>query len=255
MNEVKNTSDRQASERKRAGEARSLVSVSVANTIIRRSAKPTSNPPERTPPVRGGVSEGTRARGPASQPRTHVGARTAEAASDQRPNLDIDEVLDHAMKLDRKQAKQLLDQLALRMQMTDKSLHNRDLEAWVSCVHNELNRELGAENSYGIMQVRKALGEPECWRPVEAFMAAAGMESRTSAERRAMYMLLAELLIEHTRYETRRMKFGLVLSSVARYVVDLVAIFDDAFPGYLRSGLAFMVADQQQKIATGATAV
>lgn len=249
MSEAKNYEDRkkQLSESEIAFRSEAVSGANRDRVVIRVCAS-TPSQHERTPPFRGGVSECTRVRGRANAP-------AAPALRAPAQNASLDDVLDLALKLDRKAAKHLLDQLALRMQTTDKAMHNRDLETWSECVHHELNRDLGAADSYGILQVRKAMGEPECWRPVEAFMRAAGLDHHTSAQRRAMYMLLAELLIEHVRYETRRQKFGLVLNSVARYVVDLVAIFDDSFPGYLRSGLAYMVADQQQRLATGVTVV
>lgn len=137
--------------------------------------------------------------------------------------------------------------------MTDKQVYNRDLEMWAAAVHAELNARLSTDESYGLMLVRKALGERECWAPVERFMKASKFSERTSAERRSLYMLLAELIVDFAKHESRKLAHGLRLANVARACPDIFSIFDYSFPDYLVNGLAYIVADQRLKLAGGLT--
>ena len=259
-NEVKNSDDRQTDSRQRVGMRSSDDEVSAANQVentIKVRDRISASLPNTLPSVaplrsRGGADApaGTCADAREGATRAHEQRRTQAAKI---TNFEV--ALDHVSKLDRKQAKQMLAQLSLRMETSDKAVQNRDLEAWCASVHAELSKELGTDRAYGLMQVRKALSEPEHWEPVEAFMEAANFDQYTSAQRRAMYMLLAEMVLDRAYEDTKRFGGTVTLLAIGRCTVDLVRIFDDAFPGYLRSGLAFMVAEQQQRIATGKTSV
>jgi hypothetical protein len=263
MNEVNPQGERFASER---SERRRSTSdeVSEANEGVTRRIAQTQQtqhqPQNNKTPLhsRGGVSARVGAHGAHVRTqiaRVHAHADRAHAQNDdteRRAPLGFDTLLEHVEKLDRKAAQQLLDQLALRMSISDRKLHDRDLQMWTECVHKELNKRVSGDDSFGITLVSKAVSEKAVWKPVEEFMQAAQLDGRTSVERRAMYAMLAELVLDEALHETNRRGWHrLALKTVVDCAKSIATIFDYAFPGYLRSGLAFMVADQRQRIAKG----
>lgn len=166
----------------------------------------------------------------------------------------IEGLMEQAEKLSKPQRKEFLARLALLAKMTTRAVVSRDLEMWSAEVQRELSAQLGFDGgeTYGLMLVRKAMGEDTSWRPVEEFMEQAQLADRTSAERRAVYRLLAELVVRTAKRQARRNNVDLSLIVVARCAGHIASIFDEQFPGYVAAGLAPVVAIQMQRIATGA---
>lgn len=261
LNEVKKPDDGKVRERKRAGlipssAAEASKASDGSSSIVKSSIN--TQPPPHLPvglPLKGGRSGGY-PRDAAAHAPTRAPARgsAGKPASINDP-VALIAVLDQVAKLTRKQSQELLDQLALRMRLTDEKRFNPDLESWSASVHAELNSRLSSEQAYGLMMVRATLGERENWQPIERLMQSSNLSKRTPAQRKSFYMLLAELLVDHAKHEGRKHAHGLTLRNVARCCVDIASIFDWSFPGYLASGLAYIVAEQRQLITSGKLSV
>ncbi len=139
--------------------------------------------------------------------------------------------------------KLLLAKLALRSQ-TARSDQPRDLDMWVQAVYDELVSTLGAGDGGGIgpQAIKRVLGSPSSWGPVADFMASSKLDKLPVTERQSVFIMLAKLVIKHARYVAGRSGAPLSAKLVGSISVNMASIFDQAFPGYLASGLAPIVA-------------
>lgn len=143
---------------------------------------------------------------------------------------------------DRKRA---LDHLALR-QLETQGGQNPDLDMWSSAVHWALERAIASTGgeSYGLLLVRRQVGSSANWRPVEAFMADSGLVALNRAKRNGVYVLLAQLLVDHAEYVSDRSGAPLSAKLVAQCAGNVAGLFEQQFPGYLAAGLASFAAEQ-----------
>lgn len=150
-----------------------------------------------------------------------------------------DELLASLGPLTSKETKSLLAQLALRVKNTTSPKGERDSETWADCVAEALNAALGS--SAGSALVRKEMLASAAWTPVRQFLEEARFLDLSVREKQSVYRLVARLLVKYAdRIATRR---GVPLSPhfVASCAGHVATAFDDAFPGYLASGLAHVV--------------
>jgi hypothetical protein len=158
----------------------------------------------------------------------------------------VEELLNQAKSLTAKQRQELLDQLSLAARMTKSAGEDRDLEMWSSAVHDALtDRAAGSVGSgYGRLLVKQSLAPSQNWRPVQEFMQESKLAELKVVERGSVYLMLARLLVEHAEEIASRSGAPLGPKLVGSCAQNIAGVFDRAFPGYLRAGLAKIVARQ-----------
>lgn len=154
-------------------------------------------------------------------------------------------VLDLVGKLSVEERRALLDQLALQA-LEDEAPRpdDRELNLWSVAVHSALNQALGdeARGDVGLIIVRRQVGARSAWRPVVEFMRSGKLDKLSLAERQSAYDLLAKMVVAHARSVARRSGAPLGPKLVGSCAASVRGLFDASFPGYLRSGLAPLVA-------------
>ena len=75
-------------------------------------------------------------------------------------------------------------------------------------------------------------------------MADAKLDKLAVPERQSVYNLLADLVVRHAHGISMRSAAPLSPKLVANCSNNVASIFDKAFPGYVRAGLAHIVARQ-----------
>lgn len=175
--------------------------------------------PHHTPSIEGGGGEG-----PSSATRIE--------------KTVVEELLEAADRLPPAARKQLLDHLALRSANTDLG-DPRDVDMWAGAVYEALRRELGASGGSlgGPMTVKRAVGAASAFGFIRDFVADAGLADAAVMEKQSFYQLLARLLVSHAADVARHVGAPLSVKFVANNSVNVAAVFERSFPGYLRSGL------------------
>lgn len=157
--------------------------------------------------------------------------------------VKAEEVLSLANKLSPEARKQLLAQLALQEQSVDPG-KQRDIDMWSSAVYSGLVSTNGGSPGGvpGPAVVKRILASPSAWRPVDGFMASSKFDGLSVTERQSVYNLLADLVIKHASQIARRSNIPLSPKLIGTCSANIASLFDLAFPGYLRAGLAHIVA-------------
>ena len=141
--------------------------------------------------------------------------------------------------------KRQLDRLALVLQeRTQPSRQDRDLNSFSDAVHEKMGELLAGNvaGNAGPLAVRQLFQAPSTWGPISAFLERAGYLALGPVEKVAVYRFLAELVVRHAYTVSRRSRAPLSPKLVASCSGNLGGLFERAFPGYLRNGLAPMVA-------------
>lgn len=167
--------------------------------------------------------------------------RAPDENGEKKPVADL---LAAASSLSAADRRELLARLSLAEQQ-GRPGSSREQEQWAQAVHEALlaaaGAGAGAVPAPGV--VRGLVTAPKAWAPVRDFMHAAGLADRLkSGESLKFFRLLARLLVEDTEdfCHAARVPFGPKL--VAQRAERIGGVFDQAFPGYVRSGLAHVVA-------------
>lgn len=93
----------------------------------------------------------------------------------------------------------------------------------------------------GPLPLKRMLAARASWAPVEGFARAAGFHKMRVPERLAAYRLLATILVERCQQVARAVRAPLSGKLVANSTGELGAMFDAAFPGYMRAGIAGII--------------
>lgn len=165
------------------------------------------------------------------------------------PEAEVDAVgklLSQAQGLTAKQRQELLDQLSLANRMSRSADQDRDLDMWATAVHSILtDRVVSSDGSgYGRLLVKQLLAPSQNWRPVQEFMAQSKLCELKVVERTSVYFMLAELLVKHAEKVAIYSGAPLGPKLVGSCAHNIAGVFDAAFPGYLRAGLAKIAARQ-----------
>ena len=155
----------------------------------------------------------------------------------------IGEIKNLAKQLDPALRRQLLAELSLQATELDGAEH-RDLDMWAAAVYKGLVAANGgsAGSVPGPAIVKRALGSGGAWSIVRGFMADSKLDALKHIERQRVYELLAELVIANARHISRRSNAPLSPKLVGSCSSNIASLFDHAFPGYVRAGLAPLVA-------------
>lgn len=159
-------------------------------------------------------------------------------------DTSLEDLLSLADQLNKEDHKKLLAHLALKTQGLGKDEGSRDKTMWSQAVYEALLKANGTGDGagQGPALVKRLLAPTSVWAPLEDFMESSRLSKLTVTERLSMYRLLANLLVSHCQQVARHMRIPLGAKLVAGQAVNVAAIFDNAFPGYLAAGLVPVVA-------------
>ena len=157
----------------------------------------------------------------------------------------LDQILDAANGLPAAERKVLLAHLAFSEQTSGQG-SGRDLEMWAQAVYEALGDAVGVEvgAGQGPALIKRTLAVPAAWAPVTTFMASSKLSTLMVVERQAIYVMLAKMVVQNARYIARKSGAPLAARLVGSCAANVASLFDNAFPGYVASGLALMVAKQ-----------
>ncbi len=166
-------------------------------------------------------------------------------AGEKKENVTVEGLLAAAEQLNAADRKTLLAHLALNEQTSSQG-SGRDLDMWAQAVYEALVQAVGTEAGagQGPALVKRSLGLPAAWAPVVAFMEASKLRSLTVTERQSVYALLAKMVVQNARFISRKSGAPLSAKLVGNCATHVASLFDNAFPGYVSSGLALIVARQ-----------
>jgi hypothetical protein len=166
--------------------------------------------------------------------------------NESKPVSKVDDLLNQAKLLTAKQRQELLDQLSLVNKISRSADQDRDLEMWTQAVYETLvSVPTASEGSgYGKMLVKQVLSPSQAWRPIQDFMQQSQLCELKVVERGGVYYLLADLLVKYASKVSDRSGAPLGPKLVGSCTTNIAGVFDQAFPGYLRAGLAKIAARQ-----------
>ena len=140
-----------------------------------------------------------------------------------------------------------LDYLALRKQSKRKSdlTGNRDRDLWHMAVIEALDNVLRTGESLPptLAVVNKLYSGH--YASVESFVAKS-FPGLKATEKMACYRILADLLVRHADYVAKKAHIPLSAKLVFNCVDKLPGLIDNAFPGYIESGLISMIIKARQ---------
>lgn len=134
----------------------------------------------------------------------------------------------------------LLDRLSLSLMETE---DGRDVAMWATSVLSALSSRLGSGGAPvgGVALVKSIVGTKKAFAPLASFIQEAKLDDLTVTERQAALNYLAGLVVDDAADLARYTKQPLGLKLVAQRAAHVRAIFDQAFPTYLASGIAKIV--------------
>lgn len=180
-------------------------------------------------------------KGGSTTPQPHA----STGGQEKKEKATVDDLLTQADALSAADRKTLLARLALKASVGNDG-QTRDVDMWSQSVYEGLTDALGYGDgaALGPMVVKRTVGSPSAWAPVAQFMADSKLGQLKVVERQSVYMMLARLVIERAKYVASRSNATLGPKLVGTCAAGIAGVFDAAFPGYLASGLAPLVAKQ-----------
>jgi hypothetical protein len=169
----------------------------------------------------------------------------ATVSKEKKGNVSLADLLEQADKLPATEKKTLLAHLALKDQDRGTEV-SRDQDMWAQAVYEALARAIGHEGGagQGPALIKRTLSVSSVWSPIAKFLMASHLADLNVTERQSVLILIARLVTEHAQYVARKSGAPLSAKLVGSCSAHVASIFDNAFPGYLASGLAPIVARQ-----------
>lgn len=207
------------------------------------------------PPLRTGNSSSSgfvRARpgeaGPPPTPSPFKGEVGGGGLSPAAPAPTLEDLERLALNLGAADRRLLLAKLSLANTDADAG-ETRDLDMWTAAVYDALLATNGGTGGGlpGPAAVKRALAASGAWSIVRGFMADAKLDVLTVTERQGVYNMLAELTVKHAHHVSMRSQAPLGPKLVANCSTNISSIFDKAFPGYVKAGLAPVIARQMAR--------
>lgn len=156
--------------------------------------------------------------------------------------VDVETLVASANRMTAAERKELLARLSL----SESGINGqeRDIDMWSGAVYEALLRLAGQGDgaSLGPLVIKRLVTAPNAWSPINAFMKASKLDRLTVTERQSVYQLLARLLVQHAKQLADHK--GIVFSAklVVTCGTSIAQVFDRAFPNYVASGIAHIVA-------------
>lgn len=173
------------------------------------------------------------------------GGKQPPPAPDEKTKKEnrVDELLASAAGMTSAERKELLARLSLAEQ--GRGGQEREPELWSRAVYEALVDASGTsgEGVPGPVVIRRLVATPSAYAPVAAFMSSSGLGEKLDAqEHYAFFRVLACLLVEDAERVCSWSGAPMGAKAVAQRQPHVRGIFDKAFPSYVRSGLALVVA-------------
>lgn len=155
----------------------------------------------------------------------------------------LEQVLELVEKLSKQDKQELLARLALETKLGNKAKAakhsgDRDEDTWFEEVVCALTSHLGGvKATIPSPQMLKRL-QTDSWEHVSRFMEGSSLSKLTVVARRAVYRLLAGLVVDHASHVAKKSGAPLSAKLVLNCSGNVAGLFDNAFPGYLAAGMA-----------------
>lgn len=198
---------------------------------------PTSNTPSNIPPIPplGGVGDiGIFNRGKFQKQNDE---KIVLKKDGYELHYEVLELVEQLNKLPTATRKRLVSELALGLKQETSTTSSRDVELWLKAVTEELAAVLRSQFYVGAGMKQSVVG----FENVEEFMRTSGLSKCTAIQRSGMYKLLAQLLVKHAQGIAEHVGQPLSLKFVLSCSSAVPGLFDNAYPGYLASGMASVV--------------
>lgn len=147
------------------------------------------------------------------------------------------------LKLSETEQQELLDFLLLhRQQRKFTSPQERKLNMFTDSLSTELGKALGQSNRmFPLPMLSEAKKK---FKEVEALMIDLGMQDLKIPDTKAMYGIVARVLVQHALMVSNKIKIPVSMKLVLQTTTPLHALIDTVFPGYIQSGLMLVVLKQ-----------
>jgi hypothetical protein len=163
-------------------------------------------------------------------------------ASNEKHVKDLKSLL---QKLPPNLKKEVSDFLLLDLVVKSKDT-DRELDLWINSVLFHL-RAILPSTSTRIMRNTPAYKLfVDSHKDLIAFTMTSDVPTLTIYQRGALYNILAEMLVKHCSALSKKHKFPLSLKYVLQSSSLVAGLFDNAYPGYLRSGMLLLILDKLQ---------
>lgn len=154
-------------------------------------------------------------------------------------------LLEQIKQLPAEEREEFLALLSLDVKST--STQDRDADLWSSAVHTALQNALGSTLSGSAaspLVVHRTVATREILVGLRGFIKRAGLEREQVTARFAVYRLLADLAVNRASEVAKATGAPMSPKLIANCATNMAGLFDAAFPGYLRSGLASVVVNR-----------
>lgn len=195
----------------------------------------------------GGVVGGT-------PPLLGVGGSHHHTPSQRETSSDLVEQMKRMGKqLTKTQRKEVRDYLSLldkdlvlkeKTDLRPSQLLSRDDEIWRDSCLVKLAGVMGLSTTTMSLSFGPVSGLNSGIDKVQSFVKEAGLHKNASYERKAVYNLLADLLVNYCKGLAGKIDAPLGPKLIFNNADKIPALFDCAYPGYLQSGLAGMIVDR-----------
>jgi len=151
-------------------------------------------------------------------------------------NTELDSLKNTVKNLSEKDRQVLLDYLLLlRQSEKPTSDQERKLNMWTNSLSLALSQMLGQTHHIFppplLTQAKKIL------KDVNEFMTSNDLGDLKTAETKSMYNLLAKILVNHASMVSAKARIPLSMKLVVQTTTPVVSLFDNFFPGYVKSRL------------------
>lgn len=199
-----------------------------------RSARNTAGSQAPLPPSKEGVGRGD------------LSGFSTDQEKEREEDQDLlAHLIAESSRLDLADVKRLYEHLALELMAPPSD--SRDVDMWAHAVYQALARALGTQGGGlpGPLAIKRLLSARSAWAPVDGFMRDAKLADLMVAQRQAIYVLLASLLVDLAIEVARHAHIPVSAKLVANNAVNLAALVERSFPGYVRSGMFAAIALRQ----------
>jgi len=157
--------------------------------------------------------------------------------------VTLDEVLNLVEQLSPSEQKELLARMSLATQ-TLQNGESRDTDMWSLSVYEALVASNGGDprGLQGPALIKRLLGAPTAFGPIKDFMKSSKLSTLSVTERQSVYMMLAKLVVVRAKQVAQYQNIPLSVKLVANCATNITNLFDQSFPGYVKSGLVMVVA-------------
>jgi hypothetical protein len=151
-------------------------------------------------------------------------------------DISIADIKFNIQDLSADKQQELLDfLLLLRQQKKDTPDAQRNLLMWCDSLNAELGKTLGNKLTFFPPalnpQAKKFLKE------VSDFSTQCDLEIKNTKDSKVLYNLMATVMVSHATVISAKIKIPLTMKLVLQTTSPLVSLFDNLFPGYVKSGL------------------